>query len=125
MGSELTGALRSSAGHELSDAVLEALWKRVLQNWESDDAHAHFLEHCRMHSALAQAAARYRGMSGDRERGPVARQKLEGVAALALASLESARSSQPKGTSRALGLLLVLVFVVASGFLLAYMRATR
>jgi hypothetical protein len=58
----------------MSDPTLEALWKNVLDNWENDAAHAQFLHHCQSAQNLAEAAARYAGMRGDRDRGAAAKE---------------------------------------------------
>ena len=79
----------------MSDAAFEALWKNVLDHWDEDKAHGAFLEHCRHENQLAEAAARYRGMTGDRERGPSAQKRLQGVLVLAMAALESTRTAAP------------------------------
>ncbi|MBX3128973.1 MAG: hypothetical protein KF718_19815 [Polyangiaceae bacterium] len=105
-----------------TDPTLEQLWKKVVDDWDNDKAHALFLEHCRATGALAEAAARYRGMAGDRERGPTADKRLSAVLALALAQLETLRSSEPQRTSGR-GLLWILLFVSGILAVLAYLGA--
>jgi hypothetical protein len=104
----------------VADSSFDALWKHVIDNWDDDKAHGAFLEHCQEHGHLAEAAARYRGMTGDRERGPSAEKRLQAVALLAVAKLESMRS--PAAPPRqAGGLLLIAFFVTATLVLMAYL----
>ena len=104
--------------------MLDALWHQVLSRWDESDAHAAFLRAAQESGRLANAAMRYRGMSGDRERGAVAEAQLATITALALASLESARTEAPSrrriGSIAALGLGLFFV-----GLLLLLAQALR
>jgi hypothetical protein len=109
----------------MNDPELEALWKRVLDGWEQDRAHGAFLEHCQQSGQLAEAAARYRGMVGDRQRGELAKKRLEGVAVLAIAALEASRTPSSGGRRQTGAWLLVLFFVAASIALLAYLGLGR
>jgi hypothetical protein len=104
----------------MADAALEALWKNVLDHWDEERAHGAFLEHCQETSQLAEAAARYRGMKGDRERGAVAEKRLAGVAIVALAQLEATRSRPHTSGPRTGALVLAAVFGLATVGLLAY-----
>jgi hypothetical protein len=99
-----------------ADPTLEALWKNVLDNWDKDAAHHAFLEHCQNHDVLDEAAVRYRGMKGDRDRGPGAEKRLGAVLILAMSKLEVA-SSVTK-------LLLIVFFLAGSLFVLAYLLRT-
>jgi hypothetical protein len=76
----------------VNNVELETLWKRVIDHWDDPESHGAFLEFCQREQLLADAAARYRGMANDRERGPDAEKKLKGVAILALQSLEANRA---------------------------------
>jgi hypothetical protein len=107
----------------VTDQVLDALWKNVLDRWGDDAAHAAFLDHCQRSDQLAEAAVRYRGMAGDRERAELAQKRLNGIAALALAQLESLRSRDKRVPSHAGAYLVIVLFVAASVGLLAYLRA--
>lgn len=102
------------------DPVLEALWKRVVDGWDDDAAHRTFLEHCAEEDRLPEAAARYRGMKGDRDRGPAAEKRLAAVAALAVAKLESTRTSAPAARRDAGKLLLIVLFVAGTIALLVH-----
>lgn len=109
----------------MSDPALEALWKNVLDHWDEDRAHGAFLEHCQRGGQLAEAAARYRGMTGDRERGETAKKRLNGVAVLAVATLEASRTPEPHVKRQAGALVLVVFFVAATLALLAYLSLGR
>lgn len=104
----------------MSDA-LEILWKHVLDHWDDEKAHRAFLEHCREHDRLPEAAVRYRGMKGDHARGAVAERKLVAITALALARLESARSPDRRRQGRWVGYLLIAFFLAGTVGLLAYL----
>jgi len=109
----------------MSDAALELLWKHVLAHWDDAAAHRAFLEHCREHGRLVEAAVRYRGMKGDHARGPKAEQQLMAIAALALAQLQSSRAPDRRKYGRFIGYLLVAFFLSATLGLLAYLGRTR
>ena len=52
----------------MAEPAFEALWKSVLDHWDEDRTHRAFLDYCGATDQLAEAAARYRGMKGDRDR---------------------------------------------------------
>jgi hypothetical protein len=107
-----------------ADPSLEALWKHTLDNWDNDAAHGSFLEYCRSQEALDEAAARYRGMKGDRVRGAGAEKRLKAVLMLAMSKLEISRA-EPKAASSALTkVLLILFFMAGSLLVLAYVLRT-
>jgi hypothetical protein len=109
----------------MSDPALELLWKHVLGQWDDTASHRAFLEHCREHKQLVEAAVRYRGMKGDHARGPKAEQQLTAIAALALAQLESSRTPDRRKHGRFIGYLLVAFFLSATLGLLAYLGRTH
>lgn len=109
----------------MADSALETLWKHALDHWDDEAAHRAFLEHCRQHGLLVEAAVRYRGMKGDHTRGALAEKKLTAITALALARLESARSPERRKQGRALSYALVVFFVAATLGLLAYLGPLR
>lgn len=109
----------------LVDSTLEALWKNALNHWDEDKAHIAFLEHCRESGKLAEAAARYRGMSGDREKGPEAEKRLKGILAMALAALETSRTPETVVQRRAGSLVMIVLFVAATIGLLVYFGTVR
>ena len=110
---------------ELSDPAVEALWKNALDHWDEEKAHVAFIEACRESGRLAEAATRYRGMSGDRDRGPEAEKRLKGVLVIAMAQLEVVRTPEPV-TKRRAGTVATLVLLVAGTIgLLVYLGIVR
>ena len=109
----------------MADAAFEALWKNVLDKWDEERAHGAFLEHCQATDQLAEAAARYRGMKGDRDRSVVAEKRLAGVAIVALAKLEATRSRLPHAPRRTGSWILATSFGLATIGLLAYLLLSR
>jgi hypothetical protein len=107
------------------DAAFEALWKSVLDRWDDERTHGAFLEYCQATDQLAEAAARYRGMKGDRDRSAVAEKRLAGIAIVALAKLHATRSPAVRSGRRAGNLILAACFGLAAVGLLAYLLATR
>jgi hypothetical protein len=107
----------------MTDPVLETLWKRVVDHWDDDAAHGAFLTHCQETDQLLEAAVRYRGMAGDRDRGPAAERRLGGVAMLAMAKLESSRT-RPAEARRNAGKLVLVIFFTAASAALAYYALT-
>jgi hypothetical protein len=97
-----------------ADPALEALWKNALDNWQNDAAHHAFLDYCESHEALDEAAVRYRGMKGDRERGASAEKRLAAVLIVAMSKLEVTRS-EPKA-ARTITKLLLIAFFLAGSF---------
>ena len=100
-----------------ADAALEALWKHTLDQWNNEAAHHAFLDYCQNHGALDEAAVRYRGMKGDRDRGAIAEKRLGAVLMLAMSKLEVVRA-EPKAASGTLGKILLISFFLAGSLLL-------
>lgn len=107
-----------------TDPVLEALWKKVTDDFGDEQAHGSFLEYCRTSEQLVEAAVRYRGMAGDHARAEVAEKKLKAVALLAMTQLETSRS-QPSRPSRTGNYALIAMFLIATIGLLAYLSRSR
>jgi hypothetical protein len=105
----------------MADAAFEALWKTVLDHWEEEPAHGAFLEYSGRTEQLAEAAARYRGMRGDRERSQLAERRLASIAAVAFAKLEATRSKTPAAGRRVGSLALIVTLALAVLGLLAYL----
>lgn len=106
------------------DAALELLWKNVLDNWDNEAAHHAFLDHCQRSEVLDEAAVRYRGMKGDRDRGPGADKRLTAVLMLAMSKLEVSRGESKPKTTLATKLVLMLFFLLGSLLLFVYLRST-
>jgi hypothetical protein len=107
----------------MTDPVLEAHWKKVLDDWDDDAAHGSFIEYCQKSDQLLEAAVRYRGMAGDRTRGPSADKRLSAISLLALSKLESARSAPRSSMSRTSTMLVALFFVASLAALTFLWRA--
>jgi hypothetical protein len=107
------------------DPAFEALWKSVLDRWQDERAHGAFLEYCQTTDQLAEAAARYRGMKGDRDRSAVAEKRLAGIAVVALAKLHATRSQAVRPGRSIGGLILAGCFGLATVGLLAYLVSSR
>jgi hypothetical protein len=104
----------------MTDPNLERLWKRVLDDWDNEACHGAFLEHCQTTDQLLEAAVRYRGMAGDRDRGEIAQKRLGGVTLLAMAKLESTRTTPRQASGNAARLLVALLFLAGSVALALY-----
>jgi len=109
----------------MAEAAFEALWKSVLDRWEDERTHGAFLEYCQTTDQLAEAAARYRGMKGDRDRSAIAEKRLAGIAIVALAKLHATRTPVARPGRRLGSLLLAACFGLAAAGLLAYLLTTR
>ena len=101
----------------MTDPALEALWKKVVDDWSNDATHGAFLEYCESTNQLLEAAVRYRGMKGDHVRGPVAEKRLAAIALLAVAGLERERS-EPIPARKNVALWIVVVFFLAASLAL-------
>lgn len=106
----------------MPDPVLEALWKRVTDNWDDARSHEAFLRHCQENSLLGEAAARYRPFKDDETRGAFAKKRLEAITLLAtsalLAQRQEPRAAFPKWVTAvlALGCAILVVYLVGMIF---------
>jgi len=107
-----------------TDPAFEGLWKHALDAWDDPRAHGAFLEYCRANQRLPDAAARYRGMTSDREKAEMAQQKLKAVLLLAMSQLEPSRSERRAPARRTAYAFLAFLFAATLG-LLAYVATTR
>jgi hypothetical protein len=107
----------------MGDATLEALWKNVTDHWEDDAAHAVFLKHCQATEQLAEAAARYAGMRGDRDRSEVAKKRLEAVSVLATSSLIASRTTPLRTLPSWFVVATLMLFGAVAGYVM--LRALR
>ena len=106
----------------MTDPVLEALWKKALDHFDDESAHAAFIDHCQATRQLLEAAVRYRGMAGDHARGKIAERRLAAISALALADLETARTPERRGVALVVRLVLIVLFLGGSVALLFALR---
>jgi hypothetical protein len=105
------------------DPVLDALWKKVLENWSDDAAHRAFIDYCQAQDRLVEAAVRYRGMTGDHERGASAEKRLGAITVLAMTKLEALRSPDRRGRNRSAAYVLIAIFIASTIGLLAYLQS--
>lgn len=82
------------------DPVGEALWAKVLEQWDDDARHAAFIAHCRIQRDLGAAAKRYRAIAeGDEayrsqaDRAVEAKKRLAGITTLALLELQASATT--------------------------------
>jgi DNA-directed RNA polymerase subunit RPC12/RpoP len=73
----------------------DAAWKQVLDAWDVDAAHDAYLGASLAAGRLGDAAARYRGLAGDRDRGERAKKALARVAILAEHALAATLRDRP------------------------------
>jgi hypothetical protein len=106
----------------MTDPILEALWKKTLDDFDDESAHTAFIDHCQATRQLLEAAIRYRGMAGDHARGRIAARRLTAISALALADLETVRTPEQRGVTLAVRLVLVVLFIGGSVALLIALR---
>jgi hypothetical protein len=106
----------------IDDGSLDVLWQYVLDHWDEDAPHRAFLAQAETAGQLAEAAARYRAVSTQSERRPMAKRQLAAVTTLALMRLEASRSRAPRRRRpRAIWVPLVLL-VAGVAALFAYLR---
>jgi hypothetical protein len=107
----------------MADGKFEALWKNVVDHWDDDSAHAIFLQQCQMNEQLAEAAARYAGMRGDRDRGESAKRRLDAVTVLATSVLLGSRTEREAVISKWFAFVVLLSLGIMAGYVL--LRALR
>ena len=67
-------------GDDKPDALLDALWSRVLEAWDEDKPHHALLEYAIAQQKLPELAGRYRAIKeSDAERSARAQKKLDGI----------------------------------------------
>lgn len=99
---------------EPRDEALEALWGRVLAEWNEPKTHAALLEYALMAQRLPQIAALYRELKDDPEKGEVAAKRLEGVAIAATHLLMSTASPRTKTTAPAVITVIAAILAFAA-----------
>ena len=61
------------------DAILEALWKRVLEAWDDDKPHQAALTYALQNERLPDIAGRYRKLLDDPDKAVRAKKKIDGI----------------------------------------------
>lgn len=102
----------------MTSEAFDTLWLEVLAAWADPQRHDAFLVCARAAGRLADAAARYRALRDDPERGAEARRRLGAIALLAASSLEAHRS-RPFTLSRRAALLVSLPLLLIALYALA------
>jgi hypothetical protein len=102
---------------EAADAVLEALWKRVLEAWDDQKTHTALLDHAVREQRLPDVAGRYRALVDDPDKGALAKKKLDAVVTAATQMLMSMKT--PKAGKVPLPITLSAVGICA--FLLSWL----
>ena len=80
---------------EPRDAVLEALWERVLEAWDDEKAHAALIDHALREQRLPDAAGRYRALVDDPDKGALAKKKLDAIVLAATQMLMAMKTPKP------------------------------
>lgn len=88
-----TGAVTDD---EPKDAVLEALWGRVIERWDDEAVHAAMLDYAVKAQLLPELAGRYRALVDDAARGAVAKKKLDGIVVAATNMLWAMKTPKPE-----------------------------
>lgn len=83
-----------------SDDMLDALWRRIDEDWDSASAHEAFLQAAFDRSELGRAAGRYRSQLGRPERKELAQKKLAAATMLAMQVLDSNKTEPNPKTPR-------------------------
>jgi hypothetical protein len=83
---------------EPTDPVLDALWTRALEAWDDERTHAALLDHALRSQALPELAGRYRKLSDDPDKGPLAKKKLDAIVIAATQMLMSMKTPKPGKT---------------------------
>ena len=93
---------------------IEAAWRKLEQEWASDEAHRRFIAYCAQHDALERAGRRYREVrDADPARRESAARRLDAVMAAAVEQLSLTRVRTPPRKRR-----LMWLMVGACGFLI-------
>jgi hypothetical protein len=102
---------------EARDPLLETLWKRVLEDWDNDKAHAALLDHAVRSHALPEIAGRYRAFSNDPAKGEVAQKKTNAILVAATDMLMSLKTPRPGKVPLPITLTAVAICLTMLGWL--------
>jgi hypothetical protein len=72
-------ASSSAVVSDEADAGFEALWKRVLQDWDDDKPHSALLEFALRTEQLPEVAGRYRALKDDPAKAERAQKRLDAI----------------------------------------------
>jgi phage terminase large subunit-like protein len=75
-----------------ADAGFEALWQRVLEDWDDDKPHAALIEFALRTEQLPEAASRYRALKNDPAKAERAQKRLDAIVVAATALMMSMKT---------------------------------
>lgn len=98
--------------------ALDALWQRVLEDWDNASAHEALVQLAYDTEQLGRVAGFYKSQIEDEARGEIARKKLGAVAMLAMQLMESSKTEPAKKAPRWLLVAAAAVCALGVGVLL-------
>jgi len=105
-----------------ADAGFEALWQRVVDQWDDDKTHAALIEFALRTEQLSEAAGRYRKLKDDPTKAAGAQKRLDAIV-LAATQLMMSKKTPPRAkvplsiTLSAFGIFLFVLCLVVYMFL--------
>ncbi|HTM44913.1 MAG TPA: hypothetical protein VL137_08160 [Polyangiaceae bacterium] len=108
----------------MNDALLDALWQKIEQNWDEEAAHDRFLRACVEERQLPFAAAHYRAAM--RDQGRDSTRYLGRITALALTQIDASRTPQRTVRRNAQNLVaIILMLSLALALLLMALTGSK
>jgi hypothetical protein len=107
-------------GDAADQATFEALWKKVLADFDGDEAHGAFVQHAQRADLLPEAAKRYRLYREQLEQEAKADKlekidkRLGGIAMLAMAQLDASKTEPTPSNWRRIFTLVVALMTIAA-----------
>jgi hypothetical protein len=98
---------------EPTDAALELLWSRVLDDWGEPKTHHALLEYALTAQKLPEVAGRYRALRDDPDKGAEAKKRLDGVVLAATQLLMASATPREKTKTPVIVTLTAVVIFVA------------
>lgn len=102
---------------EDEDAVLDGLWKRVLEAWDDDKPHQAALTYALQTEKLPVIAGRYRKLADDPAKGPRAKKKIDGIVVAATQLLMATKTPPREKVPWQWTASVAVVFVLVVSFL--------
>ena len=102
---------------EDEDAVLDGLWKRVLEGWDDDKPHQAALTYALQTEKLPVIAGRYRKLVDDPDKGPRAKKKIDGIVVAATQLLMATKTPKRVKAPWQWTASVAVVFVLVVSFL--------
>jgi hypothetical protein len=100
-----------------NDAVFEALWGRVLAEWDDERVHGAVLEHSVRAKLLPELAARYRALQDDEGKREVAKKRLDAIVVAATQMLMATQTPKPVKVPLSITLTAFAICLVLLGML--------